>query len=272
MKHSGEIKEIVKSKYAEIVTKADEKNQSTGCCEPTGCCGSSEVDYSIFNDDYSKLNGYVAEADLNLGCGIPTEFAGIERGDTVVDLGSGAGNDVFVARAIVGEEGKVIGLDFTTEMIDKAKKNNSKLGFNNVEFIFGEIEDIPLEKDSTDVVISNCVLNLVPDKEKAFSEVYRILKPNGHFCISDIVILGELPDGLRKSASMYAGCVSGALQKEEYLAHISKAGFTDIEIKRSVRNKLPDGLLREYLNEEEIIAFKEQDFGIFSITVTGMKK
>ena len=271
MNNSGEIKEFVKNKYAEIVTKAEDRNKSTGCCETTGCCGSSEIDYSIFNDDYSNLQGYVADADLNLGCGIPTEYAGINSGDIVVDLGSGAGNDVFIARALVGTEGKVIGVDFTDEMIEKARKNNSKLGFTNVEFIFGEIEDIPLEGDSTDVVISNCVLNLVPDKEKAFKEIYRILKPNGHFCISDIVILGELPEGLRKSASMYAGCISGALQKDEYLSHISTAGFSDIEIKRTVRNNLPDELLREYLNEEEIIAFKEKDFGIFSITVTAKK-
>jgi ubiquinone/menaquinone biosynthesis C-methylase UbiE len=272
MNTSKELKEVVKNKYAQIVKQSEEREQSTGCCETSGCCESAEIDYTIFNDDYSDLKGYVAEADLNLGCGIPTEFAGIEAGDTVVDLGSGAGNDVFVARALTGEEGKVIGIDFTDEMIQKALKNNSKLGFTNVEFIFGEIENIPLENNSADVVISNCVLNLVPDKEKAFSEIFRILKPKGHFCISDIVIMGELPEGLRKSASMYAGCISGALQKDDYLAYIAKTGFTDIDVKRTVRNNLPDELLSEYLNEEEIIAFKERDFGIFSITVTGIKK
>ena len=131
----------------------------------------------MINDDYSKLDGYVAEADLNLGCGLPTEFAGIKKGDTVIDLGSGAGNDVFIARSIVGDEGKVIGLDFTEEMLAKANKNNAKLGYKNVEFKLGEIEEMPFENDIADVVVSNCVLNLVPDKKKAFSEIYRILNP-----------------------------------------------------------------------------------------------
>jgi len=271
MKSSEEIKEVVRNKYAEVVKQSEKNDGSTGCCEPTGCCGSSEIDYSVFNDDYSKLDGYVADADLNLGCGMPTEFAGINRGDTVVDLGSGAGNDVFVARTLVGNEGKVIGIDFTEEMLEKANKNNAKLGFSNVEFKFGEIENIPLDINSTDVVVSNCVLNLVPDKEKAFMEIYRILKPGGHFCVSDIVLLGELPEGLKQSASMYAGCVSGALQKDDYLSYISKTGFSDVEVKTSKRIQLPDELVKEYLNEEEFKLFKENDFGIFSITVVGYK-
>ncbi len=272
MKSSKEIKEVVRDKYAEIVKQAEKQENSTGCCEPTGCCGSSEIDYSVFNDNYSDLDGYVADADLNLGCGMPTEFAGINRGDTVVDLGSGAGNDVFVARTLVGNDGKVIGIDFTEEMLEKANKNNAKLGFNNVEFKFGEIEDIPLDTDGTDVVVSNCVLNLVPDKSKAFSEIYRILKPGGHFCVSDIVLIGELPQGLKDSASMYAGCVSGALQKEDYMAHIDNAGFLDVDIKKSKRIQLPDELVKEYLNDEEFELFKKSKFGIFSITVVGYKK
>ncbi len=271
MQTGKEIKKVVRDKYAEIVKQAEEKGKSSGCCEPTGCCGTSEIDYSMFNDNYSDQEGYVAEADLNLGCGIPTEFAGINIGDTVVDLGSGAGNDVFVARAIVGTEGKVIGIDFTEEMLEKANKNNSKLGFNNVEFKFGEIENLPIETDEIDVVISNCVLNLVPDKAKAFSEIYRILKPGGHFCVSDIVLIGDLPEGLKKSASMYAGCVSGALQKEDYMAHIKNSGFTNVEIKTTKRIQLPEDLLKEYLNEEEFQLFKENEFGIFSITVVGYK-
>ena len=258
MNSSKEIKEIVRNKYAEIVKDAELRESSSGCCETTGCCGSSEIDYSVFNDDYSKLEGYVSDADLNLGCGMPTEFAGIKKGDTVVDLGSGAGNDVFVARTLVGNEGKVIGIDFTPEMLDKAYKNNVKLGFSNVEFKFGEIENIPLEENSIDVVVSNCVLNLVPDKKKAFSEIFRIIKPGGHFCVSDIVLLGELPEGLKKSASMYAGCVSGALQKEDYLAHIEKAGFEKIDIKTTKRIKLPDELVKEYLNEEEFKLFRRK--------------
>ena len=176
-----DIKKVVRDKYAEIVKQAEKKGSSSGCGEQTGCCGSSEIDYSVFNDNYSDQKGYVAEADLNLGCGIPTEFAGINKGDIVVDLGSGAGNDVFVARAIVGTEGKVIGVDFTEEMLEKANKNNVKLGFDNVEFKFGEIEDLPLDDNETDIVISNCVLNLVPGKHNAFSEIYRTLKLGGNF-------------------------------------------------------------------------------------------
>lgn len=271
MKTEKEIKKVVRDNYAEIVKQAEKKGSSSGCCAPTGCCGTSEIDYSVFNDNYSDQEGYVAEADLNLGCGIPTEFAEINKGDTVVDLGSGAGNDVFVARAIVGTEGKVIGVDFTAEMLEKANSNNTKLGFDNVEFKFGEIENLPLETDEIDVVISNCVLNLVPDKAKAFSEIYRTLKPGGHFCVSDIVLMGELPDGLKKSAAMYAGCVSGALQKEEYMAHIQNTGFANVEIKTTKRIQLPDELLKQYLNEEEFKLFKENEFGIFSITVVGYK-
>ena len=264
MQTSEEIKKVVKEKYGEI---AVQQKQGCGC----GCSSSKVVDYSMIGDDYSNIEGYVAEADLGLGCGVPTEFAGIKKGDTVIDLGSGAGNDVFVARAITGDEGKVIGLDMTEEMIEKANSNNAKLGFKNVEFKFGEIENMPIENNLADVVISNCVLNLVPDKTKAFSEIYRILKPGAHFCVSDIVIKGELPAGLKKSAEMYAGCVAGALQQEEYLQVIKDAGFKDIEIKRTKDVGLPDDLLQEYLNEDGIKSYKEKVEGIFSITVTGVK-
>ncbi|MCH7964227.1 MAG: arsenite methyltransferase [Bacteroidetes bacterium] len=264
---NNEIKEMVKEKYGEIA----EGNSS--CCGPTSCCGpkSKVVDYTIMQDDYTNLEGYVADADLGLGCGLPTEYAGIKKGDTVVDLGSGAGNDVFVARAIVGEEGKVIGLDFTQEMIDKAKENKEKVGFINVEFKLGGIEEIPLEQDIADVVVSNCVLNLVPDKEKAFAEMYRIIKPGGHFCVSDIVLKGELPAELKKSAEMYAGCVAGAVQQADYLSMIEKAGFENVEIKKTKVIELPDDILKNYLTDEEMNIFKENKIGIFSITVVGYK-
>ena len=225
----------------------------------------------MIGDDYSKIEGYVADADLGLGCGIPTEFAGIRKGDTVVDLGSGAGNDVFVSRAIVGDEGKVIGLDFTQEMIDKANENKVKTGYKNVEFHLGEIEAMPFEDNIADVVVSNCVLNLVPDKSKAFSEIYRILKPGAHFCVSDIVLKGELNPELKKSATMYAGCVAGALQQEDYLNVIKKAGFENIEIKKTKNVDLPDEILKEYLDEEGIKLYRNKVEGIFSITVVGVK-
>ena len=259
-----EVKKIVKEKYGEIAVA------SGGC----GCgCGSSSkiVDYTIMKDDYEGVKGYVKDADLNLGCGMPTEYAAIDEGDTVMDLGSGAGNDVFVARAITGEKGKVIGLDFTPEMIEKANKNNAKLGYTNVEFRLGEIEDMPVENDSIDVIVSNCVLNLVPNKEKAFSEMYRVLKPGGHFCVSDIVVKGDLPVQLKKSAEMYAGCVAGAIQQDEYLGIISRTGFKNTEIKKVKITHLPDDVLSQYLNNEEIERFKKSDIGLFSITVYAEK-
>ena len=264
MQKSEEIKQVVKEKYSEI---AVQKKQGCGC----GCGSSKVVDYSMIGDDYSKIEGYVADADLGLGCGIPTEFAGIKKGDTVVDLGSGAGNDVFVSRAIVGDEGKVIGLDFTQEMIDKANENKVKTGYKNVEFHLGEIEAMPFEDNIADVVVSNCVLNLVPDKSKAFSEIYRILKPGAHFCVSDIVLKGELNPELKKSATMYAGCVAGALQQEDYLNVIKKAGFENIEIKKTKNVDLPDEILKEYLDEEGIKLYRNKVEGIFSITVVGVK-
>lgn len=267
------IKKVVKEKYAEIALATD-KSSGCGSTGESSCCGSSDnnpVTFSMIGDDYSKLNGYVSEADLNLGCGLPTEYAGIKKGDTVIDLGSGAGNDVFIARAIVGDEGKVIGLDFTEEMIERANKNNEQLGYRNVEFKLGEIEQMPFEDNLADVVVSNCVLNLVPDKKKAFAEIYRILKPGAHFCVSDIVIKGELNNELKESAEMYAGCVAGALDQDDYLNIIEQSGFKNVQIKKSRNIDLPDELLRKYLGDEEINSFKKNVEGIFSITIIGFK-
>jgi ubiquinone/menaquinone biosynthesis C-methylase UbiE len=263
MKNNDELKNIVKEKYGQIAVL---NNNNCGC----GC--SKTVEYSVIQDDYDGIKGHVAAADLGLGCGVPTEYAGIKEGDTVVDFGSGAGNDVFIARSITGETGKVIGIDFTPAMIQKAEKNNEKLGYKNVEFKLGEIENIPLENSTADVVISNCVLNLVPDKTKAFSEIYRILNTGGHFCVSDIVLKGELPAELKKPAEMYAGCVAGAVQQEEYIAIIKKTGFRNIEIKKTKRTELPEEILKNYLNPDQIKEFREKKVtGIFSITVVGEK-
>ncbi|MBT3217088.1 MAG: arsenite methyltransferase [Candidatus Marinimicrobia bacterium] len=260
MKINNEIKNIVQEKYAEIVT------QKPSCCSPA-----AEMDYSAFSLDYTQMEGYMEEADLKLGCGIPTEFANIKEGDTVVDLGSGAGNDVFVARQITGNSGHVIGIDMTQEMVEKANLNKTKLGFKNIEFIQGDIEDLPLDDKMCNVVVSNCVLNLVPDKEKAFSEIYRILKPGAHFCVSDIVIEGEIPGGLKKSAELYAGCVSGALQKNDYLNKIKKAGFINIEIKKSREIVLPDALLKSFLDDIQLEKYNKSGLGIYSITVVASK-
>ncbi len=267
MQNEQEVKEIVKEKYGEI---ARNTNKSCGC----GCGPSSNkiVGYTIMKDEYTGMEGYVAEADLGLGCGLPTEYANIKPGDVVVDLGSGAGNDVFVARALVGNSGKVIGIDMTDDMIAKARKNNEKLGYDNVEFYLGEIEAMPLENETADIVVSNCVLNLVPDKQKAFEEIYRITKNGGHFCVSDIVIKGELPASLKKSAEMYAGCVAGAVQQEEYLEIIKSVGFSNIEIKKTKVIELPDEVLKLYLSKDEISRLSELKIGIFSITVVAEKK
>ena len=218
-----------------------------------------------------QLQGYNKEADLGLGCGLPTEHAEISEGDTVIDLGSGAGNDAFVARSIVGESGRVIGLDFADAMLQRANANVTKLGFTNVEFIKGDIEEMPFENDLADVFISNCVLNLVPDKKKAFGEMFRVLKSGGHFCVSDIVLSGNLPDALVKDAEMYAGCVSGALQKEDYLGVIEKAGFRNIQLRKEKEIILPDEILLKYLSEEQLSNFKTGDTGIYSITVFAIK-
>lgn len=264
MNTNKEIKETVKENYADIAIRSDLKS---GCI--CGC--SSETDLSELTSEYKSQQGYVADADLQLGCGVPTKFAGIKNGDIVVDLGSGAGNDVFIARSLIGENGRVIGVDMTPEMINKAERNNQKLGFNNVEFRLGEIEELPLQNNTADVVISNCVLNLVPDKEKAFSEIYRILKPGAHFCVSDIVLKGELPESIRKSAAMYAGCVAGALQMEDYLEIIKKTGFKNIEVKAEVYSPLPDELLLNYVSKEELDTYRNSGSGVYSITVVAEK-
>ncbi len=266
--NAEDLKLVVKEKYGEIAKQSKLMNQ-TSCCGSASCCG--EMDYSVFSDDYSGQAGYVPDADLGLGCGLPTEYAGIEKGHRVLDLGSGAGNDCFVARALVGEEGEVTGLDFTDAMLEKARLNNEKLGYTNVRFVKGDIEEMPLPDVSFDVVISNCVLNLVPDKNKAFSQIFRVLKNGGHFCVSDVVLVGELPAGLKEAAEMYAGCVSGAIQKEVYLELISKQGFSGVTIHKQKQIIIPEEVLNNYLTEEETDLFRQSGAGIFSITVTANK-
>lgn len=265
---NNELKDIVKQKYGEIAMQSKEDNESS-CCGATGCC--SGVDYTIFSESYNELQGYNPDADLGLGCGIPTEFALIKKGDTVVDLGSGAGNDCFVARALVGETGKVIGIDFTETMIEKARENVEKLGFNNVEFRYGDIEKMPLTANKADVVISNCVLNLVPDKVKAFSEIFRVLKQGGHFSISDVVLDGKLPAKLEQAAEMYAGCVSGAIQKQEYIDIIASCGFKNISIQKEKKINIPDEILLNYIAADELEELKQKNTGIYSITVYAEK-
>lgn len=263
MKNSDSLKQIVKEKYGSIAMAS-----TPGSC---GCCGDGEINYSVMSLDYTHKDGYVADADLKLGCGVPTDHADIKPGDRVLDLGSGAGNDVFVVRSIVGEKGSVTGLDFTNAMLAKALKNNEKMGFSNVNFVKGDIENIPLPDNSYDVVISNCVLNLVPDKQKAFSEIKRVLKPGGHFCVSDIVLKGELPDDMRNAAALYAGCVSGALQKNDYLNIVEAAGYSNVEVKSERLNNVPNEYLLESVSQDTIDHYRASGAGIFSITVVGRK-
>jgi ubiquinone/menaquinone biosynthesis C-methylase UbiE len=267
MESPEKIKEMVRAKYSEIALQ-DKSTNAASCCGATGCC--DEV-YNIMSEEYDALKGYNPDADLGLGCGLPTQFAQIQKGDTVIDLGSGAGNDCFVARAATGSEGKVIGIDFTEAMIDKARENAEKLGFNNVEFRFGDIEKIPVTANVADVVVSNCVLNLVPDKAKVFSEIKRVLKPGGHFSISDVVLEGPLPEKFRNEAELYAGCISGAIQQSEYLSIIEKTGFVNVQVQKSKPIVVPDEILAQYLSAEEIKEFKQSSTGIFSITVYGEK-
>ncbi len=263
-----DLKMVVRDKYGDIARKSFLQVKSS-CCGTTGCC--SDFEFSMIGDDYQNLEGYNPDADLGLGCGIPTQFASIRTGDQVLDLGSGAGNDCFVARALTGETGHVTGLDFTDEMLVKARLNASKLGFNNVEFVKGDIEEMPLPDNRYDVILSNCVLNLVPDKTKAFSEIMRVLKPGGHFCVSDVVIKGDLPEKIRQDAEMYVGCVSGALEMDDYIRIIQEQGFKDVTIHKQKNIDLPEEVLENYISKEDIAEYKNSGAGIFSITVTGFK-
>lgn len=267
MSTDNQIKEMVRQKYSEIALQDKETNQSS-CCGAGGC--STEV-YNIMTDDYSKLEGYNPDADLGLGCGLPTQFAKIKPGNTVIDLGSGAGNDAFIARKEVGENGKIIGIDFTPAMIDKARENAEKLGFNNVEFRQGDIEKMPVTANVADVIVSNCVLNLVPNKDGVFKEIFRVLKPGGHFSISDIVIEGDLPPAIKEAAEMYSGCVSGAIQKQDYLDLISSNGFVNLTIQKQKAIIVPDDILSKYLSGEELLAFRNSNTGIYSITAYAEK-
>jgi ubiquinone/menaquinone biosynthesis C-methylase UbiE len=261
-------KEIVKEKYGDIATKSNTQEQNSCCGSSCGCSG---TDYTVFSESYEKLDGYNPDADLNLGCGIPTEFAMIKEGDTIVDLGSGAGNDCFVARALTGGTGHVIGVDMTEQMIEKANENVKKLGYSNVEFRLGDIEDMPIESYSADVVISNCVLNLVPDKEKAFAEIFRILKPGGHLSVSDVVLRGDLPENIKNAAEMYAGCVSGAIDIDDYLNIMKKAGLVNVKIQKEKVISMSDETLLNYLDKMGLQTFRNSGSGIFSITVNAEK-
>jgi arsenite methyltransferase len=248
----SEIKSAVKEKYGEIARNAG------SCCDPTCGCGTDAglAGTITMNGLYSDVDAEVREnADLGLGCGTPTAFADLEEGMTVLDLGSGAGIDVFVAAKKVGPSGLVIGVDMTEEMIRRAEANKEKLKAANTEFRLGEIENLPVAPGSVDRIISNCVINLVPDKARAFAEMYRVMKPGGKFTVSDIVSVGQIPEELRKDLTEWAGCVAGALDREEYLGIARAAGFRDVTVVSDTSYKLDPTV----------------PFGLHSITVSGTR-
>ena len=267
METTEQIKDMVRERYSAIALQDKDTNESS-CCG-SGCC--SIETSNIMADDYTMLEGYNPDADLGLGCGLPTQFAQIKPGDVVIDLGSGAGNDAFIARKEAGETGRIIGIDFTPAMIEKARTNVDKLGYNNVEFRQGDIEKMPVTSNVADVVVSNCVLNLVPNKLGVFQEIFRVLKPGGHFSISDVVLLGTLPKTIQDAAEMYAGCVAGAIQKQAYLELVDITGFSNVTLQKEKIITIPDDILSQYLSAEEIVAFKQSGTGIYSITVYAEK-
>jgi SAM-dependent methyltransferase len=246
------IKAAVKDKYGQIAL------QASSCCGPKCGCGtdSGVAGQIVFHDLYANVDpSILTSADLGLGCGTPAEFADLRPGLTVLDLGSGAGIDVFVAAKAVGTTGRVIGVDMTPEMIARAEANREKLGMQNTEFRLGEIEHLPVESHTVDRILSNCVINLVPDKRAAFQEMFRVLKPGGSFAVSDIVSVGSIPDQLRSDLSEWAGCVAGAVERDEYLRIVGEAGFREVRVVRE----------REYPLEGNT------GFRLLSITVTASK-
>ncbi len=261
------IKHVVRERYANAV------RAKSCCCGPKSAAigDGPDLGLNMIGNSYQGVEGYVADADLGLGCGLPTEHAGIGAGDVVLDLGSGAGIDAFVARRIVGEGGQVIGVDMTPEMIARARENANKLAYANVEFRLGEIEALPVEAASVDVVVSNCVLNLVPDKARAFAEIARVLHPGAHFCVSDIVTTGELPAPIKEAASLYVGCVAGALRREAYLGLIADAGFEAVEVVETKPIDLPDEVLARHLAAADLDAFRVSGTVLQSITVRATK-
>jgi len=269
-KNEKGLKKMVKQRYNDAVKSISSKAQKS-CCSSQSCCGSGDAIYSIMTEDYSGLKGYMPEADLGFGCGLPTQYAAIKSGDIVIDLGCGAGNDCFVASAETSKNGHVIGIDFAPEMIAKAKKNAKKRGVKNIEFKQGDIENMPVDDNTADVVISNCVLNLLPKKDNIFHEINRVLKPGGHFCVSDIVLQGKLPSELRNAVAMYAGCIAGAVQKNDYIKKILKAGFKNVKVVKKNKIILPDAILSRYLNSKALKEFKNKKSAVLSITVIGIK-
>lgn len=262
-----DIKELVKETYAKVVNQSKCENDSS-LCGVGGVCG---VDYTIFSEDYSSLNGYCKTADLGVGCGVPTKSININEGDTVLDLGCGAGNDCFIARGMVGDKGHVIGLDFTPEMLKKAWQNCDSMKYNNVEFRFGDIEDMPIADSMVDVIVSNCVINLVPNKKKAYQEMFRVLKSTGFFSISDVVSNKTFPKNFKSQVALYTGCVAGCMPMDDYLELIKECGF-EVEIKKQKEVVIPEDMLKNVLSDDQVKEYIDLGLKIYSITIVGKKK
>jgi arsenite methyltransferase len=268
MRTDDETRALVRERYAAVAREAE------SCCGQASCgCGPEMAPdgLNVIGNAYAGVAGHLAEADLNLGCGVPTRHAALRPGETVLDLGSGAGNDAFIARHEVGPEGRVLGVDMTSEMIAKSRANAAKLGYQNVEFREGQIERLPVDSGSVDIVISNCVLNLVPDKGRAFAEMFRVLRPGGRFCVSDIVATGELPAPVREVAALYVGCVSGAMAEASYLALLETTGFQDVRVAEARSIPLSDEALAGYMSPADIAAFRTSGIALKSVTVLGTR-
>jgi SAM-dependent methyltransferase len=267
MRTEDETRALVRARYGAIARGGE------SCCGPAACgCDEMAPDgLNVIGDAYAGVAGRLAEADLSLGCGVPTRHAALRPGETVLDLGSGAGNDAFIARHEVGAEGRVLGVDMTPEMIAKARGNAAKLGYANVEFREGAIERLPVESGSVDVVISNCVLNLVPDKGRAFAEMFRVLRPGGRFCVSDIVATGELPAAVREVAALHVGCVAGAMAEARYLGLLERTGFRDVRVAETKPIPLSDEVLGAYMSAADLAAFRASGIMLKSVTVLGAR-
>jgi ubiquinone/menaquinone biosynthesis C-methylase UbiE len=270
-----EIKKVVREGYARIAEK------DSFCCGPTvSCCGNTDL-----HEEISKKIGYTEEelksipkdANLGLGCGNPVALASLKEGETVLDLGSGAGLDCFLAAKRVGEKGRVIGVDMTPEMIDKSRENARKSNYRNVEFRLGEIEHLPVADNTADVIISNCVINLSPSKRRVFEEAFRVLKPGGRLMVSDIVLLKELPEAIKNSMKAYIGCLSGAIMKDSYIEVIKQVGFNEVkimeEIQFPIKYMISDPTAKAVVKDLNIPVKKVKEIAnsVASIKVSGIK-
>jgi arsenite methyltransferase len=266
---TGTTAEALKKEVSDFYGGIARAQTSSGCGPGSACCGVSPG--ASMSESYEGKEGYLADADLGLGCGVPTEFADLRAGHTVLDLGSGAGNDAFVARATVGDTGHVIGVDMTPDMLARARENAASRGFNNVEFRLGEIEHLPVTSGTVDRILSNCVLNLVPDKDAAHREMFRVLKPSGSFSVSDIAMEGAVSPEIRSAAALYVGCVSGAVTRDAMVRSLEAAGFTNVQMPKVVTYPIDVAMVRDFLPAGADAETLLKDVQVYKITVTGTK-